>query len=167
MYLKINNEQYTVSRRIVTPDTIKYLSVTPKPENISGTIQMFRDDGFLLSEDSADSFLRNEYIGTVLKLTNVPVPTPPQPQPDTRTAAQKRQEAYEKGYVSGEHRGDYGDWYVEWNEKRYTCDELSQLGMRYAFRGEAVAEEIRALVEAKVGEIRAAYPDENVEEGGE
>ena len=31
MYLKIGEKQYSVSRRVVTEDTIKYLSVTPAP----------------------------------------------------------------------------------------------------------------------------------------
>lgn len=84
MYLMINGTCHTVSRRIVTDDTIKYLSVTPAPEEISGTAQMYTDEGFLLSEDNLDGFERKQYTGTLLMVTNKPVPTPqpitPQPE---------------------------------------------------------------------------------------
>lgn len=76
MYLIINGKQHTCIRRIKQADTIKYLSVTPAPEEISGTIQMFRDDGFLMSEDNADGFERRFMSGTLLTLTNAPEPTP-------------------------------------------------------------------------------------------
>lgn len=70
------------------------------------------------------------------------------------TPSEMRRAAYSEGYVEG------ADWRVEWGGRSRTCDELSQLGMQYAFREEnTVADEIRALVEAKVGEIRLAYPD--------
>lgn len=78
MYLLINNNQYTVTRRIKSADTLKYLGVTPDPGEVSGTIEMHRDDGFLLSEDSAD-YARQSYTGTLLTLTNLPEPTPPEP----------------------------------------------------------------------------------------
>lgn len=85
MYLTINGNRHTISRRIVEADTIKYLTVTPEPEEISGTIQMFRDDGLLMSEDNADDFERRFYVGTLLTLTNQPEPVPapiPEPEPD-------------------------------------------------------------------------------------
>ena len=58
MYLKIGDNQYTVSRRIVAGDTIKYLSVTPNPGEVTGKIQMYHDDAFLLNEDNADNYER-------------------------------------------------------------------------------------------------------------
>lgn len=161
MYLIINNERFTVSQRQVTKDTIRYLTVTPKVDNISGKIQMYTNEDVLMSEDNADVYLRKYYTGTLLVLTNIPEPVPPQPEPDVRTAAEKRQDAYSQGYINS--NGEYKDWHIEWNERHYTCDELSQLGMRYSFREEPVADEIRALVEARVNEIRAFYPDENIE----
>lgn len=84
MYLMINGTRHTVSRRIVTKDTIKYLSVTPAPENISGTAQMYTNDGFLLSEDNLDGFTRKQYTGTLLMVTNKPEPVP-QPYVPTDT----------------------------------------------------------------------------------
>lgn len=158
MYLIMNNQRYTVSRRYKTEDTVRYLTVTPAPEVISGPIQMFRDDGFLMSEDNADDYVRKEYTGTLLTLTNVPEPHPEPEPPDTRTAAEKRKAAYSTGYVGAD------DWHIEYGGERFTCDELSQLGMRYFFRNEtAEADQIRTIVIAKIGEIRAAYPDENPE----
>lgn len=80
MYLIINNKQYSVSKRIVSKDTIKYLTVTPEPDNISGIAQMYTDEGFLLSEDNLDNFERKSYTGTLLIVTNKPEYTP-QPPP--------------------------------------------------------------------------------------
>ena len=81
MYLIINGNRHTVSRRIVKADEIRYLSVTPEPEIISGKIQMYENNGFLISEDNADSFLRSTYSGTLLTLTNVPEPIPTESEP--------------------------------------------------------------------------------------
>ena len=70
MFLSINGKIHSVSKRIVKGKTIKYLSVSPVPEKISGKIQMFRDDGFLLSEDNADDYTRKSYTGTLLQISN-------------------------------------------------------------------------------------------------
>ena len=78
MFLMINGKtRHSVSKRIVKGKTIKYLSVTPAPESISGTIQMFRDDGFLMSEDNADDYARKSYVGTLLQISNDPEPPEP------------------------------------------------------------------------------------------
>ena len=85
MYLNINGVRHTVSRRLVSGDTIKYIGVTPEPAAVKGTISMYRNDGFLMSEDNADNFTRKVYSGTVLLLTNKPEPNtdpfvpPPEP----------------------------------------------------------------------------------------
>lgn len=81
MYLMINGNRHTVSRRIVKSNEIRYLTVTPEPETISGKIQMYENSGFLISEDNADGFLRSTYTGTLLILTNVPEPVPVEPMP--------------------------------------------------------------------------------------
>lgn len=89
MYIKIGEIQYPCTRRIVTGDTIKYLSVKPNPGEVTGKIQMYRDDGFLLSEDNADEYARQTYAGTILTLTNKPVPVPvipPAPEPQATRA---------------------------------------------------------------------------------
>ena len=75
----INGNRHSVSRRIVTGDTVKFLTVKPEPNTVSGTIQMYENNGFLISEDNADNFLRSTYSGTLLTLTNVPEPKPVEP----------------------------------------------------------------------------------------
>ena len=88
MYLMINGNKHDVSRRIVKDDTIKYFPVTPSPEDISGLIQMYRDDGFLMSEDNADEFERRFCVGTLLTITNKPEPGPV-PMPDPEPSAEE------------------------------------------------------------------------------
>ena len=118
MYLIINGNRHTVSRRIVRADEIRYLSVTPKPETVSGKIQMYEGSAelpeevevieieeeiiegevpevepeqgdFLISEDDADSFERWTYSGTLLILTNVPEPVPVEPTPVPEPTAEE------------------------------------------------------------------------------
>lgn len=74
MYLMINGTKHTVSQRVATSDTIRFFDVTPEPVDISGAIQMFRNDGFLMSEDSTDHFARKFCSDAVLLLTNTPEP---------------------------------------------------------------------------------------------
>ena len=87
MYLMINDVRHTVSRRLVTSDTIKYLGVTPEPDEITGMIHMYRDDGFLMSTDDSSKFSRKLFSGTLMQLTNKPVPNTdpfvPPPEPPT------------------------------------------------------------------------------------
>lgn len=75
MYITINGKQYTCRRRVVKTDRVRFMSVTPEVEEISGIVAMYRDDGFLLSEDNADDFARKFQNGTVLTLTNEPEST--------------------------------------------------------------------------------------------
>lgn len=96
MYLMINNARHECSRRIVSSDTIKYLSVTPAVEDISGKAQLFRDDGFLMAEDNLDSFERKSMVGTTLTVTNAPeVTDEPRLSIESRVAA--IEEAIERG----------------------------------------------------------------------
>ena len=53
MYLQIGENRHSVRRRIVYEDAVVYLSVTPKPVEVAGMIQLCRDDGFVLAEDDA------------------------------------------------------------------------------------------------------------------
>jgi len=129
------------------------------PQNPTGFVRMFADDGFELSCDNISDYLHTDYNSTIFILTNKPVPIPPEPIPGTRTNAQKRQDAYEKGGYDGEKC-----WYIEWNKRQYTCDNLTQLGMRYEFKEETETfNAIKVLVEAKITEIREYYPDEDEE----
>lgn len=82
MYLLISNNQYPVSRRRVNSQSVIYSGLETEPTDISGVIQMFRDDGFLMSEDTVADYLRHTYSGGILTLTNVPEPEPqPEPEP--------------------------------------------------------------------------------------
>lgn len=82
MYLLISNNQYPVDRRRVNSQSVIYSGLESEPTDISGTIQMFRDDGFLMSEDTVQDYLRYTYSGGILTLTNIPEPEPqPEPEP--------------------------------------------------------------------------------------
>ena len=89
MYLTINGEKCGVSRREKQKDQVVYYSVIPMPEEVSGVIDMFRDDGFLMSSDIAADYVRQTKIGTVLTLTNRTenVPAKPAPTLESRVAA--------------------------------------------------------------------------------
>lgn len=78
MYLVINGNRHTCSKRIVSKQEIRFLTVSPAVDldKLSGKIQMFRDDGFLLSEDIVDKYERKTMTGTLLIMTNKPVPIP-------------------------------------------------------------------------------------------
>ena len=82
MYLLINNTQHPVSRRRKTTDSVIFIGVTTEPTELSGVIQMYSNEGFLLSEDNVSDYLRHTYVGTTLTLTNLPDPEPqPEPEP--------------------------------------------------------------------------------------
>lgn len=85
MYLIINGDKetaYTVTRRIVSDDTARFFGVTPEPGTVSGTIAMYTDSGYPLSEDTVGDYARREYEGDVLTLTNAAEPEPgPEPEP--------------------------------------------------------------------------------------
>ena len=61
MYLQIGENRHSVRRRIVYEDAVVYLSVTPKPVEVAGMIQLCRDDGFVLAEDAAESQHQPQY----------------------------------------------------------------------------------------------------------
>lgn len=61
MYLQIGENRHSVRRRIVYEDAVVYLSVTPKPVEVAGMIQLCRDDGFVLAEDDAESHHQPQY----------------------------------------------------------------------------------------------------------
>lgn len=90
MYLIINGAQYTCSRRYRPKgkDEVKYFGVTPEPEEISGEVALYRDDGFLMCTDSTDSYERREFSGSTLTLSNEPIPEPVE-QDTTPTAEEQ------------------------------------------------------------------------------
>lgn len=78
MYIKVNNLQYPCRERRVENGTISFLGVTGLTMPISGTVQLCRNDGFILSEDNTEDYQRHVLQGTRLTLTNEPE-QPPQP----------------------------------------------------------------------------------------
>ena len=86
MYLTINNKNYPLRRRKLTAQSVTYYGMTDMPETVSGTITMYRDDGFEMSVDDADSYARQGKSGTVLVLTNEPEPPEPQISDDEAVA---------------------------------------------------------------------------------
>jgi len=97
MFLSINGKIHSVTKRIVKGKTIKYTGVTPAVEEIAGTIRMFRDDGFLLSEDNADDYARKSYTGTLLQISNDPEPVPVTPQPTVEQRVTMLENAIKEG----------------------------------------------------------------------
>ena len=72
------------------------------------------------------------------------------------TNEQKRKQCYETGTVVKEDV----DFHVEWNGELYTLDQLSQIGLRYEFRGNTErAEEVKKLVLETFAKINEKYPD--------
>lgn len=86
MYLKIGENQYSCTKRIKSAaGTLKFLGVSPAPGEVSGTIQMYRDDGFLMSEDDTSQYIRQKCAGTLLAFFAYPEPEPvPTPTPEPR-----------------------------------------------------------------------------------
>lgn len=89
MYLIINGKKHTVSKRECNKDTIKYYSVSPAVEDISGIVQMYLERGegydFLLSEDNLDDFKYKTMTGTLLRVSNKPAAAPKAPVVNTTT----------------------------------------------------------------------------------
>lgn len=84
MYLKIGENQYSCTKRIKSAaGTLKFLGVSPAPGEVSGTIQMYRDDDFLLSEDDTSQYIRQKYSGTLLAFFAYPEPEPAPVTPST------------------------------------------------------------------------------------
>lgn len=97
MYLKIGENQYSCTKRIKSNSgTLKFLGVSPAPGEVSGTIQMYRDDGFLMSEDDVSGYIRQKYAGTLLAFFAYPEPEPvPAPGPTGPTVEQRVSELEE------------------------------------------------------------------------
>ena len=54
MYIKVNNLDYPCRERRVENGTISFLGVTGLTMPISGTVQLCRNDGFILAEDNTE-----------------------------------------------------------------------------------------------------------------
>lgn len=155
MYIQIEAKQYPCFCH--PSDTMIYRGLPDNfPTPVTDEIVLCADDGFVLRTDDPMAYLRQSFADGVLVLTNKPVPVAPsEPEEPILTPKEKRKLAYTTGFVDGT------DWHIERDGITYTCDELTQLGLQYEFRGETeTADAIKALVSAKIAEIRATYPDE-------
>lgn len=83
MYLMINENRHKVVRRYFPKgrDEVRYLGVEPEVEEAGGVISMYRDDGFLLSQDDVSNYARQSFNGGTLMLTNEPEEEPVEPEP--------------------------------------------------------------------------------------
>ncbi len=70
MYLIINGERHSVSRREKNKNQVTYYGVEPAVSEISGTIEMFRDDGFPMSVDNTSDYASTSQSGTRLVLSS-------------------------------------------------------------------------------------------------
>ena len=157
MYIKIGKTQYPCTRRIVTGDTIKYLSVSPNPGEVTGKIQMYRDDGFLLSEDNADEYARQTYAGTIFTLTNKPEPEPvptPAPEPQATRAEILAAVSFARMVlptmsITADQTITVAALYAEWTEGAYQVGDI-----RLAWYGGA-----HQLWKCRQAHDTATYPD--------
>lgn len=157
MYIKIGKTQYPCTRRIVTKDTVKYLSVKPNPGEVTGKIQMYRDDGFLMAEDNADNYERQTYAGTILTLTNKPVPVPvptPAPEPQATRAETLAAVSFARMMLptmemSAADTITVAALYAEWTEGAYQVGDI-----RLAWYGGA-----HQLWKCRQAHDTATYPD--------
>ena len=142
MYIKIGDNQYPCTRRIVTGDTIKYLSVKPNPGEVTGKIQMYA---------------RQTYAGTIFTLTNkpepVPVPTPtPEPQAtraETLAAVSFARMMLPTMSLTADDTITVAALYAEWTEGSYQVGDI-----RLAWYGGA-----HQLWKCRQAHDTATYPD--------
>ena len=76
MYIKIGKKTYPCTKHIKRNDCLKFLSVSPDPGTVSGTVHLYRDDGFLLQSFDTGDYIRQSYSGTILAFYKYPKPEP-------------------------------------------------------------------------------------------
>lgn len=75
MYITINGQRYSCTRREADADEVRYYGVEPLPESVSGIVRTCTEAGFVLAEDHAEAYARQEIGTTRVTLTNKPEPT--------------------------------------------------------------------------------------------
>ena len=78
MYIKINNENYSCTRRVTRGNDITFLGVSPEPPE-TDSVELYRDDDFLLRTDDVSGYLRRNYKDSTLTYTNTEEPRPVEP----------------------------------------------------------------------------------------
>ena len=77
MYITANNETYqNIKFRRAGNVSISYTGESLNLESVSGEIVLYRNDGFVLRQDSVSDYLRSELGAGYIKLTNEPMPEP-------------------------------------------------------------------------------------------
>lgn len=86
MYIKINGQEYSCTRRVVGAESIKYYCEADADPVDGRTVELFRDDGFLMAEDNVAGYMRRVFENGVLTYTNQPerqpVPEEPMIEPE-------------------------------------------------------------------------------------
>lgn len=82
MYITNNNIRYPCAGYSPAQDTVRYSGVEGLALPATGSVTLYRDDGFELAAVSAADFARQTYEGGVLTLTNAPEVVPVEPEPD-------------------------------------------------------------------------------------
>ena len=82
MYIILNGVRYdNVIRKKTVNEVLFYTTQETELPEALGTIETYRDDGFILAEDNVSDYLRQERGGNFLKLTNET-----EPEPETENA---------------------------------------------------------------------------------
>ena len=85
MYIIYNDEKYPCKCK--PSSTMRYSGLPDDfPAPVSGIIELYADDGFLMRSDVTEDYLRQTFAGGVLTLTNTPEPEPVEPSEPEPTA---------------------------------------------------------------------------------
>lgn len=80
MYIEINGVTYAGAKRAKGAQSVSYLAEgLSEGLEAAGAISVYRDDGWLLCEDNAGDYARQESKQGMLRLTNVPEPVAVEP----------------------------------------------------------------------------------------
>lgn len=87
MYIKTNGQTYPCTGWRLGGEEVRYmLAGDALPESLGETVELCRDDGFVLATKTVADYARWEMVGHTLLLTDRPVPMPvPEPEPDMET----------------------------------------------------------------------------------
>ncbi len=87
MYIKTNGKTYPCASYAPGELETRYrLTGEAMPETLGETVELYRDDGFVLATQRVADYARWELAGGALTLTNRPVPGPaPEPEPEAPT----------------------------------------------------------------------------------
>ena len=151
MYITINGQRYNCTRREADADEVRYYGVEPLPESVSGIVRTCTEAGFVLAEDHAEAYARQEIGTTRVTLTNKPEPQP-EPEPQL-TPSEQREQAYETQPCI-----DYGG-------ETITDDAANKLILQYIAEWDSEKYlALQALIAQAKADIRAQHPDVKPEE---